>query len=384
MSQPRALIFSTIQGHASIAEALSSQLQHHHWLTHTASYADPALDVYRWVYRHAPQLCQYYYQAIQWTPVRHAIAAYTTHSHHPVFTQALHDFPAELFIGTSYGFDALILAEQRRRHQLHQPVPPFINIVVDPRTFFRTNVVPTADMNCVFDQTIADRCQAVLPQMKTVVTGWFVRDAFNSRQPKAVVRRQLGLAPDRLTLLFAAGSEGETKSARLIPQLLATARQPLQLILAAGSNQQLLQEFEPYVRQYAAHPQVRFHTLPFTRELHHYVRAADLMVGKAGPNSIFEAAACTTPFLATTHIAGQEDGNLEIIKEYQLGYVEEELPAAAQLLSQIIAQPDRLIQFVPSLQRLAQYNQAALDRLLAAVERLPTWQSRSSAAQPRL
>lgn len=369
MLDRRALLFTTIQGHASIADSISRQLTTRGWHTLTAAFADPALDVYRWVYRYAPWLCGIYYRALYLDVVRHQIAKYTMKSHRPTFEQAIADFPTDIIIGTSYGFDSLTLELQKTLVQQGQKKPVFINIVVDPRTFFATNLVPDADLNCVFDQEIARRCRQVYPQMKVAATGWFVRPEFNAKTDKRTIRKQLQLDPERLTLLFVAGSEGEVKSAQLIPQLLELD-QPLQIILACGSNEKLRQQFQDLVEKYQDHPSKSFSTLPFTKELHHYVRAADLLIGKAGPNSIFEAAACGTPFFATTHIAGQEDGNLEIIEEYGIGYVQEHLPTAAQMLTEIIEKPATLQQFQPSLAKLAAYNDQAVEKLVAAIEQL--------------
>lgn len=369
MSAKRALLFTTIQGHASIADSISKQLTARGWSTLTAAFADPALDVYRWVYRYAPWMCGLYYKALYWKFVRKQIAEYTKRSHRPTFEKAIHDFPTDVIIGTSYGFDSLTLELQKTVQSSGQKKPLFINIVVDPRTFFATNIVEDADLNCVFDEEIAQRCRTRFPGIHVVPTGWFVRPEFHDHHPKKELRRELGLDEDVLTFLFVAGSEGEVKSAQLIPELLKSA-QPLQIILACGSNEKLRQKFQALVDEYKDVPNKRFITLPFTKELHKYVRSADLLIGKAGPNSIFEAAACGTPFFATTHITGQEDGNLEIIKEYKMGYVEENLDVAVNMLRNIIDYPEELKQFEEPLKKLATYNSQAIDKLTNEIEKL--------------
>ena len=364
-----ALLFTTIQGHGSIADAIARKLEMAGWETHTAAFTDPGLVVYRWVYRYSPDLCRIYYNALYLPIIRDLVAAYTRNSHRSVFNTAMNSFPPDVIIGTSYGFDSLILRHRAAAKKAGRPHPLFINIVVDPRTFFETNVVDSADVNCVFDDQIAARCKQERPLATIDATGWFVRPEFNDQTPKTEMRESLGLDPNILTILFAAGSEGEVKSAQLIPQLLSQEK-PIQIVLACGSNEELLHKFQTLVTQYAGNTSKKFIALPFTKELHKYVRAADLLVGKAGPNSIFEAAACGTPFFATTHIAGQEDGNLDIIREHQLGYVEENLDNAKELLSQIIAQPELLNKFDGPLKKLAEYNDHSINRLLKVIEKL--------------
>ncbi len=49
--------------------------------------------------------------------------------------------------------------------------------------------------------------------------------------------------------------------------------------------------------------------------------ASDVVMGKAGPNVLFESVVLGKPFIATTHFPGQERGNLAFIERYGLGYV---------------------------------------------------------------
>ena len=66
---------------------------------------------------------------------------------------------------------------------------------------------------------------------------------------------------------------------------------------------------------------------------------SDVVIGKAGPNLIFESAACQKPFVAISHISGNEDGNLGMIRDHNLGWVAENPFTAARLIKHIIADP---------------------------------------------
>ena len=94
----------------------------------------------------------------------------------------------------------------------------------------------------------------------------------------------------------------------------------------------------------------------YTENTHEYLQASDLVIGKAGPNLLFESVATHTPFLAISHIWGQEDGNLEIIKKYKLGFVEENPVKAINLTRKIIRNPKMLNWFQKPLEKLAEYN----------------------------
>ena len=51
--------------------------------------------------------------------------------------------------------------------------------------------------------------------------------------------------------------------------------------------------------------------------------ACDIVFGKAGPNFLFDVVAVEKPFVAITHVGGQEDGNIELIKKKELGWIKE-------------------------------------------------------------
>ena len=81
--------------------------------------------------------------------------------------------------------------------------------------------------------------------------------------------------------------------------------------------------------------------LEFTKELDKYIKISDLVIGKAGPNLLFETVAAKKPFMAVSHIHGQEDGNLEIIRNYKIGFVEENQIKAIKLIKSIINKPKK-------------------------------------------
>ena len=113
---------------------------------------------------------------------------------------------------------------------------------------------------------------------------------------------------------------------------------------------------------------VKFVIKGYTENTHKYLQASDLVIGKAGPNLLFETVATQTPFFAISHIAGQEDGNLDIIKKYKLGFVEENPVKAIKLTRKIIRNPKILKRFQKPLQRLSEYNNKSYKILMEYIK----------------
>lgn len=61
--------------------------------------------------------------------------------------------------------------------------------------------------------------------------------------------------------------------------------------------------------------------LGFVRNMAEYMVAADILVTKAGPGTIAEAAAVGLPIMVTSHLPGQEAGNVDIGKCYLMSSI---------------------------------------------------------------
>jgi UDP-N-acetylglucosamine:LPS N-acetylglucosamine transferase len=150
-----------------------------------------------------------------------------------------------------------------------------------------------------------------LPE-RTHLVGWPIRAQFHAPEPpQEQLLKNLGLDPQRFTIFLQGGGEGAAKFSQTIERTLQISEE-IQLILATGTNKSLYERFRHTPRLYA---------LPFTPEIALYIAAADVIMGKAGPNVLFEGAALGKPFIASTYIPGQEEANLAFIQRHKLGWV---------------------------------------------------------------
>jgi UDP-N-acetylglucosamine:LPS N-acetylglucosamine transferase len=358
MKNAKIAIFCTSEGHLSIAEAIKELLDRQGHTTELFLFEDSSFLIYKFLYRFAPSLCLLYYRALFSKNFRYLVSYYTKFTHQPELLQAVSRFSPDLIVCTSYGFDSSI------SEYIKEKPTPYVNVITDPKTYFLANVSASADVNCVFDEVqqkdILDRNS----QIKAEVTGWFVRSQFTPAD-KNELRRSLHLQPDVLTFLVASGSEGGMKVTKILPSLLESSH-PLQIVVACGSNTYLFNKVEKMAQKFPD----KIFPLKFTEEIHKYVQAADLVIGKAGPNTIFESVATHTPFFAITHVSGQENGNLDLIRDQELGFVEENITRANEILLKIINQPEMLERFRVPIQKMAQYNQQSSEKFLKIIERL--------------
>lgn len=349
-------IFTTNEGHESIAQAISSALEPHYHVV-TLLHKDPLMHTYLPFYQLFPHLFSIPFKVAQYDKLVKPIkTAYKRRVQKKVLAFVDTHQP-DILINTYMMFIPTLEEVSQQRGI------PFINVIPDPKTVHRLGVSESATTNTVFDQSQLDLLQQTHPASSFTVTGWFVRHEFEQDYDQEQVRKKLKLAKNKFTLLIASGSEGTALIIKLVG-LLSESKKDVQIIVACGNNQALYKAIrltQRILRQ-TGHKTTLI-PLKFVTNMHEYMQAADLVVGKAGPNTIFEAVATRTPFFAITHIAGQEDGNLDIIRDYHLGYVEENPLKATKRIRHILNNTSSLQEIVSDLDRVALHNRCAKPRI---------------------
>ena len=172
------------------------------------------------------------------------------------------------------------------------------------------------------------RAQALgLPAEHLQLTGLPVHQAFlQARQlSPAQARAQLGLNPGQPVILFAAGREGAVNLAAFVQALLA--RHPAaQIVVLAGNNRPLHKALQ--------NRPVR--VLDFQENMALWMRAATLLVTKAGPNTLAEAFVLGLPMLLIHAIPGQEAGNPRLVEDAGAGLWRPRPQAAAAAIMQLL------------------------------------------------
>lgn len=362
MTNPRHLLILTSKtggGHVSLAESLADLLAD----DFTSTIVDPQP---AWIHRHYQLVSRYAlwlwsaeFQLAD-TPNR-ALAAHKLFSRfiqNRLATLIAQEQPAAIL--STYPFFSYSV-------QQAAPATPLVLLYSDPRTLHSAWLtVKDAALNLAPSrEAYAQALTAQVHPDKTHLIGWPTRRQFYAPDPSAAERAwaETGFQRERLTVFLQGGGEGSAGFARTVEQLLAltdTHGQPaLQLLLAAGTNQLLQRRFQG---------RRGCHVLPFTKTIAPWMACADLVMGKAGPNVLFESVTLGKPFLATTFIPGQEEGNLEMIRSYGLGWVALTGGEQIGLIQTLLRQPEGLATKRATVEAYRAWNQAGIAKVPSLVQ----------------
>lgn len=210
-----------------------------------------------------------------------------------------------------------------------------VTVITDLVEFHLGWMFPRSDLTIVPTEGALQEClESGVPRERLRLLGLPVDLRFRPAAPgeKAALRRRLGLNEKRFTILLSGGGEG---SGKLITQVRALARREgdWQLIVICGRNEKLRR------RLGRVNFQSRALVLGFVDNMPDLMRAADLVVSKAGPGAIGEALATEVPILLTSYLPGQETHNVTFVTDSGIGLY---TPKPAQLLEAVqeLAQPD--------------------------------------------
>lgn len=355
-------LFTTTEGHYSIAEAIAVELQKNYQVKIYFE-REQLFDFYAAFYKYFPAVLRVPFYVSDRKEFSNLIDQFCKNKYLGKVTAFLKKNKPSLVISTFNLFNSSI------EECCKLSGTPFVNVLTDPYTTHLKLISKKADFNTTFDLQQKKACMKK-KRANYVETGWFVRPQFEETYDQADVRKKLGLDPNILTFLVVSGSEGSNFVSGIFPAILSSAEK-LQIVIACGGNKSLLKTVQVMAEiTERIKDKITIVPLPFTTEIHKYMQAADLVIGKAGPNMLFESVATKTPFFAITHLPGQEDGNLTIIKNYNLGYVEENPFKAAKILKRIVAHPKELDQFAAPLEALAEHNRQSKKILSQAIAKL--------------
>lgn len=170
----------------------------------------------------------------------------------------------------------------------------------------------------------ADLVRLGVQQQHIDVIGYPVPPAVIAPRSQRAARAEFGLEP-RFTVLFSIGAEGVGGPVRKVVHEMAALG--IQQVVLTGRNASLQQEL-------TALDLPGVHAVPFTNRVLDYVAAANLVLAKAGPSSIFEALAQQKPVVITKIAARNEQRNMEFVVGNKFGVYATTAPAIVAAVQQ--------------------------------------------------
>jgi 1,2-diacylglycerol 3-beta-galactosyltransferase len=251
----------------------------------------------------------------------------------PGLNRLIREHPADLYVSV-HPLINIPLGHAFFKAGIHRP---WITVVTDLVTAHTTWFCAQADRIVVpTPEAFKIGRKWGIPEEQMQVIGQPVSVEFN-RDPgdPQEIRSRLGWPIDRPVVLLMGGGEGVGKLEDLAREIDA-AGLPVTLVVVAGRNQELKQRLESQrwsipVRIYG-----------FVQSIPDFMRASTILLSKAGPGTLSEAACAGLPVIIYSKLDGPEDGNVLYFVERGMGTWAPRNEQAIQSLKQWLDQPAEL------------------------------------------
>jgi len=363
-------------GHRSIAKAIFGYLKEHekgenYEVVYREVKQEPSMgsDVYTFIYRYFPVYNRVVCKIFEKKVARELFENFSI-LNLPKLKKEVEKIDPDLII-SAYFFHTHSLVKWRSRKDLKFKL---WNLVTDPWTASSVVFNKGADLHFVYDEVALNLCKKYeIPAENIIKTGWWVRPEMYKKYNREKVRKELGFNDNRPVIFVGGGSLGTSSLLRLLP-VLKTLKKKVGFVINTGTDKTayaLVEKYNDLLKKTKKKDIVQIKGLGWIDNMAEILTACDMVFGKAGPNFLFDVMAVERPFVAITHIGGQEDGNIELIKKKKLGWVKEKKGEIAKFLVSYLNDPKTYQEkYLNNIKKEALINKASLPMVLEMVKKI--------------
>ncbi len=363
-------------GHRSIAKAIFGYLKEHEKREgFKVSYAEVKADTaglgafYNFAYRYNPKSNKIFHWAASKKSLRRITEEASVMNTREI-EKTLKSHKPDLVI-SAYYLHSHCLAKLRNRMNLDFKL---WTVVADPWTMLPISYVKQADLNLVYDEIGEKMAEKLgIDSSKVLKTGWWTRSQMYEKYDRNKMRKRLGFGDDRPVIFIGGGSLGTNSLTKILPALLAVKKN-VGLVINTGTDKlsfNMVDEYIRLLRRLKRNEFVEIRNMGWIDNMAEVLSAVDIVFGKAGPNFLFDVVAAEKPFVAITHIGGQEDGNIDLIRRKKLGWIREKGRSAARFLLEYLENPEEYNErYRETIQEEAARNKESMKKVLNEIKRV--------------
>jgi processive 1,2-diacylglycerol beta-glucosyltransferase len=333
-------------GHRSIAKAIYSYLKSKEGESdYKVDYAEVKArtgvggDIYTFIYRFFPMTNRLAYKMSK-PKMAGKILSEMSAINLPELRKTVNKFKPDLIICT-YFYHSHALANWRTKEGKKFKL---WTVVADPWTIVPVSYIKDVDLHLVYDERGVKEAKAMgIPKEKVLATGWWVRPEMYQKIDRERARKKLGISDDRPLVFVGGGSLGTSSLSKILPFLMLI-KTKVGFVFNTGVDKlafNMVEEYARLLKTVRRDNLIQIKNMGWIENMAEVLAACDIVFGKAGPNFMFDSIAREKPFVAITHIGGQEDGNIDLIVEKRLGWVREKGNNAGRFLLKYLEDPKK-------------------------------------------
>jgi UDP-N-acetylglucosamine:LPS N-acetylglucosamine transferase len=227
-----------------------------------------------------------------------------------------------------------------------------ITVVLNPEPFDSHYVwfSPAFDWSMVFSRKSRDEIvEKGLPANRVKVFPFPIKPGIPRRkESKATLRKRLGLEQKPFTVLFFFGAEGIGPVKKFV-NMLITRGLSLQVVVICGKNEKLRADMDALAKGRTGN--IHLIVTGYATNLSEYISASDIVVGKSGPNQVFETLQQGRPIVISSFLANEKETTTWVIQK-KVGWLTRTPEHLATLLAKLSSHPALLQKYQDNVEKL--------------------------------
>ena len=283
------------------------------------------------------------------------------------FKHLLNESTPDLIIGT-HPFPMIALSTLKKNNNIHSlsrsesfykstkvDIPPMISVLTDYTTH-STWIQNEIDYYIVGHEYVKELLvYEGVDSEKVKAFGIPVEKSFLSHRDRETVLTELGLSPEKLTVLLMGGSFGAGNIKETLEDLIAIDRD-FQILVITGRNEHLKDKLSKMLDSTIHNKNICL--LGYTNKMNDILASIDVLISKPGGLTTTEALLNDVPMIVPYFIPGQEEENLDFLTNCGAALRTTKKYSLPVLLKVLIADPSRLDNLRKNIKSIRKFDSA--------------------------
>ena len=283
------------------------------------------------------------------------------------FKHLLNESTPDLIIGT-HPFPMIALSTLKKNNNIHSlsrsesfykstkvDIPPMISVLTDYTTH-STWIQNEIDYYIVGHEYVKELLvYEGVDSEKVKAFGIPVEKSFLSHRDRETVLTELGLSPEKLTVLLMGGSFGAGNIKETLEDLIAIDRD-FQILVIAGRNEHLKDKLSKMLDSTIHNKNICL--LGYTNKMNDILASIDVLISKPGGLTTTEALLNDVPMIVPYFIPGQEEENLDFLTNCGAALRTTKKYSLPVLLKVLIDDPSRLDNLRKNIKSIRKFDSA--------------------------
>ena len=283
------------------------------------------------------------------------------------FKHLLNESTPDLIIGT-HPFPMIALSTLKKNNNIHSlsrsesfykstkvDIPPMISVLTDYTTH-STWIQNEIDYYIVGHEYVKELLvYEGVDSEKVKAFGIPVEKSFLSNRDRETVLTELGLSPEKLTVLLMGGSFGAGNIKETLEDLIAIDRD-FQILVITGRNEHLKDKLSKMLDSTIHNKNICL--LGYTNKMNDILASIDVLISKPGGLTTTEALLNDVPMIVPYFIPGQEEENLDFLTNCGAALRTTKKYSLPVLLKVLIDDPSRLDNLRKNIKSIRKFDSA--------------------------